>query len=746
MLDAQPTPEDAEALAARRARMMESLAAFVARHQAEASCRVAKRAEVEARWIDDLRQYHGRYDDATLASIKEAGGSQLYMNITAPKTNAMSARLMDLLFPTDDENWSVGPTPVPRLTEDAEAAAAAVEDLKAQAAGGEDVDPQQAAQAQAALPEVQAALEALQGQIAEARRRADLMSAEIADQLEECSYPAACRDMIEQACKMGTGVLEGPVSNDRIGRQWVAAEGGGFTLQQGGSPAPAFYWVDAWSFFPDPDARSAGDSESFYVRHLWKARHLREFAKTPGADQDAIRAVLREKPNTPAPDYLTRIRSLAGQSSDSTADLFQVWKFTGTLSAEDMRLLAEATGDADTAAEMQDMDDPLTDVRAVVWFCQSRVLKFAIYPLDSGEPLYSVFNLEKDEASIWGYGMPRILRAEQAAHNAAWRMVLDNAGQSVADDLLINKDAVTPADGSWSRSPRKVWFLKDNVATTTRAMEAFSTNAHVQELTTIIDLVRRQADEGSNMPVQAQGELGVTPQPTPVGTAVLRANSANVVFRRIVKNFDDDVTVPNIRRLYDWNMQFSPKEEIKGDYEVAARGSSVLLVREMQATNLMALALQFGGHPVYGKYQKDIEVLREVYRAHMLDHSEFVVSDSEAKQKEAQEREAMAAAQGGPAVDPEIESRKLDLQEDQLEAQVEMANMESATRLKVAEINRETAMMQLAEKMNMQEDQIAAMLTKAREDRRSKERSTAAEIAVRSSQQAPLNRTQIANG
>jgi hypothetical protein len=324
---------------------------------------------------------------------------------------------------------------------------------------------------------------------------------------------------------------------------------------------------------------------------------------------------------------------------------------------------------------------------------------------------------------------------------------MDNAWQSVADDLLVNKSAVEPADGSWTRAPRKIWYLKDNVPTTTRAFEAFSTNAHVAELTTIIDLVRRQADEGSSLPTIMQGDQGATVTKTAQGMALLM-NNANVMFRRYVKNFDDDVTVPNIRRLYDWNMQFSDKAEIKGDYEVAARGASVLLVRELQAQNMMGIALQFGGHPVYGKFQKDVAVLREVYRAHMLNHAEFVMSDAEAKAVEEAERAAMeaaAAAGGAPGPDPEIEERKLDLKEQEIAAQVEMANMEADMRLRVAEINRETAMMQLAEKMNMQAEQIEAMLTKHRESTRAKERSIAAEVAIRKQPAAPLNQTQIAN-
>jgi hypothetical protein len=127
----------------------------------------------------------------------------------------------------------------------------------------------------------------------------------------------------------------------------------------------------------------------------------------------------------------------------------------------------------------------------------------------------------------------------------------------------------------------------------------------------------------------AQGEIGEIPKNTPFGTTVLTMGNANVVFRDGIKNFDDDVTVPDLRRLYDWNMQFSPKEEIKGDYDVKATGSAVLLVREMQAQSLMAIAMNFGGHPVYGPMLKNRDLLRKIFQAHMIPADEVMLSDEQ---------------------------------------------------------------------------------------------------------------------
>ena len=81
----------------------------------EATRRVGQKQPLEQRWLEDLRQLHGQYEATVQQDLRESGKSQLYVNVTRPKTNAAAARLNDMLFPTDDKNWAIEPTPVPEL-------------------------------------------------------------------------------------------------------------------------------------------------------------------------------------------------------------------------------------------------------------------------------------------------------------------------------------------------------------------------------------------------------------------------------------------------------------------------------------------------------------------------------------------------------------------------------------------------------------------------------------------------------
>ena len=206
--------------------------------------------------------------------------------------------------------------------------------------------------------------------------------------------------------------------------------------------------------------------------------------------------------------------------------------------------------------------------------------------MDSDDRPFAVFNWEKDESSIFGFGVPCLMRSAQKVINASWRMMMDNAGLSVADQLVINKELLYPADGSWDMTPKKIWYLRDKTRSVQEAFSSFSTPSHQVELANIFSMARQLADEETNLPLIAQGEMGPHTTKTSSGMAMLM-NSSNIVLRKAVKNWDDDITRPLITRFYDWNMQYNEKAEIKGDFSIEARGSGALLVREKQQENLM---------------------------------------------------------------------------------------------------------------------------------------------------------------
>lgn len=732
----------------------ERLKGIIGRHEAEVTQRIAQRQLTELRWIEDAEQYHGNYDAKTMKRLGKR--SRLFINYTAPTTDALAARIKDLLFPTDEKNWGIQATPVPEMAEQTEAIVAdarqkAKEAEEAQAAPDAAIaagrTPEEAAALKDKANELQSAADQAMEAAAlatakseEAGKRAEAMEKEIDDQLTECGYQAVKRDQIDCALKYGTGVTKGPVSGDKVRRGWKADPATGeYKLVVSTGEQPAYRGVDLFNFFPNMNMSKIEDSD-VYERHLMTEKMLRELQHLQGFDKDAIRRLLRAKPTMAAPSYLVQLRNIRGEVQAS-GDFFHVFEYNGQISSEDMYDLAAYMLNKDdmslslSAKEAIDMIgeiDPLQSLSVCFWFCQGELLKFSIYPYDSGETMYSVFNLRKDEASIFGYGMPSILRDPQAGLNGAVRALMDNAGKSSGPQVIYDKQNLEPDNGMYDLEPWKLWAAKNGIVKENPPFQLFHPESRQVDLTNIVSLMEHFIDVMSMLPQVLQGNPGDpgtnNVMQTAMGTAILH-NSANISFRAIVKNYDDDVTVPDIRRAYDFNMQFSKKPEIKGDYQIDARGSSVLLVREMQAQNLMVIALQFGAHPIFGPMLKSKELLKKIFQAFMIPADQVMLSDEQIEAVMAQAAQQSEAAVAAKAAE-ELEQKRREFEEKKLQAQVAIANANKDATVLKAKMDYDRAMNIQAAQMNLTVKELETKLGVTEMTLASKERIFAGEVGI----------------
>jgi len=608
--------------------MAERLRVFGVRLQSKANDQVQRRYSIDERWLDDLRQFNGQYDKVTAATLAASGGSKLFVNITRNKVNAAEARLIDILFPTDDRNWGIQPTPVPYLSKIAK-----------------DEDPVQNEDGSPFVTDEGVQVEKrdiAQGVLEEARERSNGMQDEIEDQLNETNYNSVNRDMVHDAVLYGTGVLKGPVILGKTRQKWseVVDDQGQVAqvIEMVEDLKPGAERVDPWDFFPDMQARSIDDAEFIFQRHYMSKKALRDLADKPGFLRTQIAEVLKQDAdNSHTATHLQEMQSMAGISSMDNRR-FEVWEYHGPVDKDDL-----------IAAGVEvDEDDVFTDYNGVVWFSENRVIKAVINPADTGEMPYCVFNWEGDDTTIFGVGIPFLMRSSQKVLNATWRMLMDNAGLSVGPQTVINSQVVRPADGNWRLTPHKVWELTDKNGSVNNVFGSFEINSHMTELIALFQYARQIADEETALPQIAQGEQGSATD-TASGMSMLM-NSANTMLRRVVKNFDDDVTRPFIKRMYDWNMQFNPKEDVKGDFCIDARGTSSLLVKEQQAVNLMNL-MNISASPLLEPLTNTAALYRKVVSSMQIEADEIVKSTEEIeletqnmqKQMEAQQQAMMQA-------------------------------------------------------------------------------------------------------
>jgi hypothetical protein len=713
--------EEAPSAAAMEDRVLDAARGITHRLSALASEQVSRKLLIEERWLEDLRAYFGHYEPVLLAKLNAGDKSTAFVKVTRAKTDAWAARISDMLFPTDDRNWGIKPTPLPKL-------AAAAKDAVAEARKAVDAANQQAAagndqQAQMTIAQADAFSQAVKqtnAGIDEAKKRCDRMQEAIDDQLVQARWIANARDAIEDGCRIGTGILKGPITSQKMRQEWRVGQDGKWALAQLPDPQPTSIRVDPWHFFPDMSARNIADAEFTFERSLPTKKDLRLYARKLGFNKRATARLLENGPGvTPANDtaHIVQLRTINGEG-DAIKDRYVMWEYHGPLECDEIACLLRAAGREDDANRFEEEKDPFKDYRVVLHFCDGEVLRIAEeWALDSGEGLYSVWNFCKGETSVFGLGVPRIMNHSQKSLNGAWRMMMDNSGLSVGPQIVMEKESVTPQDGTFDLRPLKIWLKTSTSLTSAQnpPFQVYNIPNNQQQLQGIIELAKMFIDEETSMPLIAQGEMGAQVQP--VGTTSMMFNSANVVFRRIIKGWDDDITTPTIGRFYQWNMQFNPQDDIKGDMQVDARGTSVLLVKEMQSQNLLMIMNSWTVHPVLKHFIKVREGLEKTVQTMMIPPDDILEEADVAQQKmDAEAQAAAQAAQQGP--DPSMQIRK------------EIAEGNDATRLQIAQLQRDTKVMELSQAQGVSIAKINADLEKSRQKLESTERTKAVEIAV----------------
>ncbi|MCW7556494.1 hypothetical protein NX722_28430 [Endozoicomonas gorgoniicola] len=625
----------------------------------------SKRSSIEQRWLKDSRQKHGDYEPDLKTKLDQAGGSKLFRNETRPKCRVAKAQLARMLFPTDDRNYGIEPTPVPQTISDLQAV-------------------QQ---------------EALQQAMDEAKEAAKGMNRQIEDDLTEAEYYAKGRRVVSDAVDLGTGILKGPVVVNRTRKAWVTNEDGIHALQVVTEPRAGIERVSPWDYYPDMSATCKEDVEFEFERHRWTKRRLREFAKLNGVIQSSVKELLEQEARSThsVQDHTAELREITGVDSVKSSSLYEVWEYHGPIKKADLEVCGCAFDEGDER-------DSLTEIQGIVWFAGGKVLKAVLHPQDTEDSPYSVFNWERDDSCIFGFGVPYQIRHPQTGVNAAWRMLFDNAGLSAGPQIVIDEDAIDPVDGDWRLAPRKVWKKKKNIAIdgNFRPFEVFNIDCNQSQIAAVLELASQAADEEGNIPLIAQGEQDQSMTKTHGGMALL-ANAAMTVFQDPVKNFDDCVIIPTIKRFYDFHMQYHSRPDIKGDFQVKARGSSVLLLKEVQSQALMSYLQLAGNDPEFRKRTDYSKLVPEVVKSMQVTASDILIDE-----EKVQENEQNAGQ------DPALMAAQMDMQmkqqDQQFRQQLEVQKLEQAKELEMYRIaaSNDMKLAELEQKLGIEQTRVQA--------------------------------------
>jgi len=606
---------------------------------------------VETRWrratelyfgedMNDTNQFENTLKNGPPArKVVDGNRSRVVINIVRPKVDQAIARMSEILLPTDDKNWGIKPTPVPEIAD-------MTGDKRM------TVDPETGEQTgMTADEEAKLVMEA-------ARKAAHAMEESIADNLTECNFNGETRKQIENGCRLGCGIMYGPYPARQRSKVWLPQADGTQIMQINESIIAASMSLDPWDVFFDPSCGNDHQrGRGFFIRRNVNRKELRSLIGLPGYDPEAIKMVLRTNPS--------RVRVAEGRVMRDVVeeDTYELWQYHGEIEPEDMEVLSARTG------------DPLEDVSFGVLVMVSDTVIGAMNSwVEDGTLPVDVWCWRKADDSPYGYGLPGELENQQRVVNSAWRQVMDNGRTSLGGQIVMKKGMCIPQNGSYEITPNKIWLAKDDLEDVRQAFSVFEFNSHLQELLAIAQAAMQFADMETSMPQIMGGEQGSAPET--VGGMVMLYNNANSVLRQRVKLFDDHVTKPHIGRYYDWEMANNPDPNIKGDYEIDARGSTALIERDIQNQALLNLA-NITNNPRYTPLLKEREELRAILKAFKVNPDELM------KDEETVEQEAAAMAEQGAPQDPRIvtaemqmQAKQMDIEDRQQQRQFEMERNE----------------------------------------------------------------------
>jgi hypothetical protein len=689
---------------------------------------------IEDIWLEDQNQYDGvdhETEPANAAPRQWSGKSsqpdgsvnqrsRVYFNITKPKTDSVSARVKELLLPTDDKPWEISPTPVPELQDAAD--------------GNDDRMLQLGDGTQAPAEDVAKAM------IVQAEERAGRASDHIEDWLVEGRVYAEMRRVIDDAARIGTGVLKGPVPVMREDRKWSTEGGDAPVVTIAERLAPTSKRISAWDLFPDPGCGESIHEGGFVIeRDYLTARSLRKLAKLPDYDREAIAQALTEGPHHGRSSrYDDRYqRERTGQTPTSDTETFEVFYYYGDI--EPQRLIAggwtivglvDAGEDAAAMAEQIASALQLVSVPVVVTMVNERIVRVSMNPLEAGEFPFDVFAWEPVDGQVWGRGVPRKMNPAQRTLNAAARAMLENAGLSAGPQIVIDRERIVPANGRYEITGRKLWYWTpgEEVRDVRFAFQSVQIGSAQQELQNIIKFAVEMADHLTNLPMLMQGDSGSAPD-TVGGMAMLEANATSPL-RAIAQRHDDNIVVPHLSRYYAWLLQDpSAPADAKGDLQIEARGATALVTRDLYAQVLPQL-MPFVKDPAFALDPR--KYIEELLRANKLSPARLQLTPEQAQ------AQAEAASQVPP--DPRVQAAQINaeakaadreatvaLKTQQLQADMAENVEERALRKYVSEIEFQIQAMEFAGQKEISMEQLRGMLAAKAIDARTKKELAAAE-------------------
>ena len=535
---------------------------------------------LELRWLRNQRQYLGIYDP-DVEKLLSPSRSKAYPKLTRIKVISVLSRIMNLMFPGNETNWSIKASPSPDMSvEDVKAAIekAVAKDKASGVGNGPEIDDDY----------IMSAVQAL------ADERAEKLSTLIKDQLEELGgdqsydWVQLCRQVLLSGIMYGPGVLRGPYATPMQSSSWAMNKATGqpqpvtTTIYK-----PLFEFLSIWDFYPDLSAKTFESMDGYFTRKVMSRSQVRKLADRADFFGEVIEDYLNKthQGNYRPLEHETELRAMGVKVNVNEQKMetskFEVITWHGPVAGNVLMLAGVDVADA----KMSD------EIDAEVWLIDGNVIKAAINPWkELGVDVRTLhsFLFDTDDTSPMGQGLPNVMRDSQMSVCAAVRMLLDNASVVCGPQIEINRDLLITDQDQGVIEAFKIW-VREGLGPDSQypAVRDVNINSHLKELQEIVKMFMEFADAETFVGPATGGDMSQAPSEpmrTAAGASMLRGDAA-LPFKDVVRAYDR-FTQSVLLSLVQFNRKFNPKRAAAGDYNVIARGATSLIAKEVRGMQL----------------------------------------------------------------------------------------------------------------------------------------------------------------
>lgn len=583
----------------------------------------SNRRSMCTQWVKNYRQYRGVYDKEILQNIP-ANFSKAYPKLTRVKAKSLLAKLMDMLFPETERNWSLNATPRPNIS--SADLQQVLDQLREAAQDGELSDD---------------IIE--EGIKAFVKGRAEKMSDVIDDQLVEVEFTQLAKKVIKSAIVYGIGVLRGPMVKTFTERKWERDENGDYTAVEVDVLQPYFEFVTVWDFLPDYSLRDLRLNDMFFENHIMSRHDVYELIDRPDFIRENIENYLMQYQNGDytETEWQKEIRDAGnkaevpggGSNGAAATRLYNVKQAVGFITGKEL---------AEIGVDIPE-DKMNGEVLADVWFLgNGTVVKANTLPYESPTEYYHFFIMDEEEEELAvGPALPENIRDSQMAVAASSRMLMDNASITTGPIFELNRDLLSPGMGNTDIHAFKTIYREGIGAEANYpALRTYKFDSHINELMSIINMFRDISDEESMLPKWAIGGDNRPSESfrTAAGTSML-FGASNMTMKDVVRQFDKFM-VSVLKSLYKWNSMFhADRDKIIGDFQIRPRGSTSLMAKELRAQALDNLGVTMS--PEEREHINERKWLEERMKVRDLDPTDLLLPEDVV----AENRQARAAAE-----------------------------------------------------------------------------------------------------